>query len=241
MATIFQYQSQYDDVFMNVYHLKKNTGDKLNSHTKSNYRKQKVMPNERKSNLNGRLKITEKNHKSMGLEQQTARPAEVVPTLTISGASENWSVSVQEPRLNLEGENLKLDVIVKNERSPQKTGGYIWAKIYLTNNEKKRIQIISPKNIANKDGNVDKDKVGIKNYYSIRYYKPKTFAFKIPRGWKGWLDKIEIMMMNEEKKMTKETIYSESGKVRIQNMDRIAIKRNKNKLRNSKGDHVKKQ
>ena len=127
--------------------------------------------------------------------------------------------------LSRDGNQIQLDLIIKNEVNPAKATGHVWSVLHMVSSDDTRKTITSPSGLQSKGGKIDKAKLSDKNYFSIRYYKPKRFTFTIPHGWKGRIDKFEIKVLNQRGLLKETTISSREGQIHLDKITRFAARK----------------
>ncbi|MBI2602659.1 MAG: hypothetical protein HYW48_06360 [Deltaproteobacteria bacterium] len=186
LETIFEYQSKYDSVYELAYPSDKGSDTQL----------AEVAP----------APHSESEEVDSHIEFGDADGSIVVKT-----DANNWPVDIENPVVMRDKSNVELNFAIKNKISPQKTEGFIWAVAVWKDTEGKKHFLGSPQGIKiNKQGLVI-DAWKNANTYSIRQYTDKNFGFKVPESATGFLNSIEIWMMDKAGKTAKFDIVDESG------------------------------
>lgn len=111
-------------------------------------------------------------------------------------ADKNWPIVVEDISYQKEQRDFELNFSIRNSKSPERAEGYIWSVITLVNKEGEKTYISSPSGVkVDGNGNVLNPPKGA-NWYSIRYYKAKSFYFHIPEDIDGNLREVNISMMD---------------------------------------------
>lgn len=223
VATIFDYQSKYDDIYDIAYAAPKKEIEPTASATRQVTRTPVKPP------APAQLPMEATISEPTPITRSTAPvanpsvpnvPAQAgPPKLHVTTDTVNWPVVVEAPTLVKQGDELKLNLSIRNQATPKKAEGYIWAIIILKSKDGKELKLSDPISILAQN-NMENSKKA--TYYNIRYYKSKSFSFALPKGWDGWIEKINIQMMNQDDKIASYQIYDTNGRIALGELKKYA-------------------
>ena len=198
LATIFEYQSRYDGVYELAY-------PRVIKKTVSSFAETKQKDQESQQD---EIKTSEKTDEKAKTKQQVAEkeetekfdPRNVVLSIenVEAKADSDWPVIVEDISYQKEQDDFELNFAIRNTQSPERAEGYIWSVITLGDAKGEKTFISSPSGVKVDDkGKIQNPPKGA-NWYSIRYYKAKSFYFQIPEKNQVNIKEIKISMMNLE-------------------------------------------
>ena len=198
LATIFEYQSRYDGVYELAYPrvIKKAVSSFVAISPESEQKDLK--PEQKKTTKKGKAK--QKKEVAEKKEVDKFDPSNIVLSIekVESKADSNWPVIVEDISYQKEQDDFELNFAIRNTQSPERAEGYIWSVVTLVDEKGKRAYIASPSGVkVDEKGKIKNPPKGA-NWYSIRYYKAKSFYFQIPEKKQINIKEIKISMMNLE-------------------------------------------
>ena len=214
LDTIFEYQSRYDGVYELAYprilrgpilsdvsrnedlsKVADNSDETSTTVVDSEFSKQKDLSSTSDPSSNDKLNNYEKSHNLVlsidKIEKQSDK---------------DWPVIVEDISYQKEHGDFELNFSIRNIKSPKRAEGYIWSVLTFVDNEGHKSYISSPGGVmVDKNGKIVNPPKGA-NWYSIRYYKAKSFYFQIPEDMNGKLSEINIRMLDLEGKKSVYTL-----------------------------------
>lgn len=187
LATIFEYQSRYDGVYEQAY-------PKI--HHKLNEKNQELATrqNAQKSEKSSQAHPASATQETIPLINQTINFSP--ESLANHQPSQDWPIVVEDVAFRQEQRDMELSFAIRNSKSPDKADGYIWSVLSLQDRDGKITYIGSPSGIKiDEKGDLIKPGKGA-NWYSIRYYKAKSFYFRLGEQQRGKVKEILIGMMD---------------------------------------------
>lgn len=191
LGTIFEYQSRYDGVYELAYpRVIKKVSAKLAA--VESIETKNVKPEENT--------LAEENIGKKKKEKEKFDPRNIVLSIEKgqAKADSDWPVIVEDISYQKEQDDFELNFAIRNTQSPERAEGYIWSVVTLINAKGEKNYIASPSGVkVDPQGRMQNPPKGA-NWYSIRYYKAKSFYFQIPEELQANMKEIEISMMNLE-------------------------------------------
>ena len=185
LSTIFEYQSRYDEVYEQAY---PGIYKDLNGKTGGIARNSKKDPGEASDS---RDSLTKEARERVAFVKQTI---DFPPESTRSQSNPNWPIVVEDVTFQQDLRDMELNFAIRNSKSPERAEGYIWSVLTLKKPDGSVSHIGSPSGIKIDDhGDLINPGKGA-NWYSIRYYKAKSFYFHLEEENKGQVIEILIGM-----------------------------------------------
>ncbi|MFK7825557.1 MAG: hypothetical protein AB8G05_15510 [Oligoflexales bacterium] len=198
LATIFEYQSRYDGVYELAYPrvVKKAVSSFADKEEKE------ILSKEEQKNIAETPDKKAENQPSIAEKEETEKfdPRNIVLSIekVEAKADSDWPVIVEDISYQKEQDDFELNFAIRNTQSPERAEGYIWSVVTLMNAKGEKSFISSPIGVKlDEKGKIQNPPKGA-NWYSIRYYKAKSFYFQIPEAMQINIKEIKISMMNLE-------------------------------------------
>ena len=183
LSTIFEYQSRYDGVYEQAY--PKIHHDLAEKNIELARQEALVKPDESPAETD------------QAPEQQVVFVKQTIdfsPESTKKQSNPDWPIIVEDVSFHQDLQDMELNFAIRNAQSPDKAEGYIWSVLTLSDAKGKLSYIGSPSGIKIDDkGDLTNPGKGA-NWYSIRYYKAKSFYFHLEDHQKGHVKEILIGM-----------------------------------------------
>ncbi|NRA44911.1 MAG: hypothetical protein HRU09_08155 [Oligoflexales bacterium] len=201
LATIFEYQSRYDGVYELAYPrvIKKAVSTIVEAVEEESGKPDDQKQVAKKENEKSKAKVND-SKVAEEKEEEKFDPSNIVLSIekVEAKADSDWPVIVEDISYQKEQDDFELNFAIRNTQSPERAEGYIWSVVTLLNKKGEKSYIGSPSGVKVDDkGKIINPPKGA-NWYSIRYYKAKSFYFQIPEQRQFDIKEIKISMMNLE-------------------------------------------
>ncbi len=214
LATIFEYQNRYENVFEKAYpDFKKEPEDtvvlakmeprvepiKTTVTTLKETKSQLKVENEKH---NSDLTAAEEPASS-GDEAEAVEHAPKVASalnaksLVVTTTDNKQSLAVKDTKYKINRNSLVLSFAIYNDSKTDKAEGYLWGVAKFTKDDGQNLFVGAPASVhVGGDGEVLSPTSAYK--YSIKFYKAKTLTFDIPPETKGTFNEIDVVLMNKD-------------------------------------------
>lgn len=175
LSTIFEYQSRYDGVYEQAYPRIEDHLVESHNHKEKTSDQENEIPEEAQTEGQSSDEIREEP-KIAFVKQTIDFPQES----TRKQSNSEWPIIVEDVSFHQDMNDIELNFAIRNSHSPDKVEGYIWSVLTFENSKGTKSYIASPSGIKiNEHGDLMNPGKGA-NWYSIRYYKAKSFYFQPP-------------------------------------------------------------
>ena len=194
LATTFEYQSRYDSVYESAYPELQAKKDLLAAAAASAQDEGAGRPT---AESRDEKKDSSSDEEAQNLNRLSFEKLELETT------DSQWPIAIEDLSIHRDEQDLELSFAIRNKKSPSRSEGYIWAVATLVDAAGKSSFVASPPGLK-VDPQLGKVSEPSKhaNWYSIRYYKAKSFYFSLPPNWSGKINEIKLGMMDTSGKQS---------------------------------------
>lgn len=187
LATIFEYQSRFDNVYENAY---------PSQNKKFQEPAQAAVPLIASEALD--LSKIKDQIKQIYVNRYHE---ELETNLILKNSPENIGVHLEDPVLLKEEDvdHFDLSFAIRNLKSPLKAEGFLWASALFVTTNGEKFYIGAPDGIFLTENGLIDEKNTVFEPYSIRYYKSKSFSFFKPEKIEGFITQIHLGILNKDK------------------------------------------
>ncbi len=224
MATIFDYQVRYDQVYELSYPNSQELLATLNNFEAGT----NALPiQEKEAHLaEKKVVVPPAQARKQATEVKTAAPK---PTASIAAAlasnlppdfaaedqdefvdgtdseevnPNEFNVKIENPRLKIENSagDVNIHFAIRNQNSPKRAEGFVYGVAEFVTKDGKRYFVASPSSLQLDSATGEPKNLPEAFRYSIRYYKAKDFAFSAPAGLAGNYDRVKLVVTSKSGK-----------------------------------------
>ena len=191
LDTLFQYESQYENIFEKHYDIQKTTTNR------------KKKPESDKIAIKAETKIEEDIEPVHDSQQNKSKKRN-------EDNKELFPLKLMRPHFNIRNNTLEVKVRLKNSSGRYKISGNIWSYIEVHEKNKKRFVTYPTKSHA-----LHKEEPLLQNFnrlslrFSIKKFKYQSFYFSLPALKSGKIQSIGLALIDKRKKLNKQEFPKE--------------------------------